>query len=69
MARRSNYGYEKRMKEKAKAEKKAKKREKKLEKKDGEEEVVEDPMIAPIDPADLGLDTVPDDASKDDEDK
>lgn len=76
MARRSNYGYEKRMKEKAKAEKKAKKREKKLEKKDGEEgaeetveDVVEDdPMIAPIDPSDLGLDSVERDDTGDDDD-
>lgn len=59
MARRSNYGYEKRMKEKLKAEKKAKKREKKQEKKEGEEGT-DDPMIAPIDPADLGLESTGD---------
>lgn len=55
MARRSNYGFEKRQKEKLKAEKKAKKLEKRQERKDAVEGGDEDPMIAPIDPADLGL--------------
>ncbi|HKK69745.1 MAG TPA: hypothetical protein VKA86_00910 [Candidatus Krumholzibacteria bacterium] len=58
MARRSNYGFEKRQKEKLKREKKQKKLERKLEKKESEAngEAGEDPSIAPIDPADLGLD-------------
>lgn len=56
MARRSNYGFEKRQKEKLKAEKKAKKLEKRQERKDAGVEAEDDPMIAPIDPADLGLD-------------
>lgn len=62
MARRANYGYEKRLKEKKKAEKREKKREEKLARKEAEEngtaetvDVEEDPSIAPIDPADLGL--------------
>jgi len=61
MARRANYGYEKRLKEKKKAEKREKKREEKQARKEAEENGTaptlegEDPTIAPIDPADLGL--------------
>jgi hypothetical protein len=59
MARRTNYGFNKRQKEKQKAEKAERKREKKLERKEGDEAdqvVPGDDTIAPIDPADLGLD-------------
>lgn len=62
MARRTNYGFNKRQKEKQKQEKAERKREKRLERSAAEEsgDVVEiapedDPSIAPIDPADLGL--------------
>jgi hypothetical protein len=59
MAKRTNFGFNKRQKEKQKAEKAALKREKRLERKSAEEagEITpeNDPMIAPIDPADLGL--------------
>lgn len=61
MARRTNYSFNKRQKEKLKQEKAEKKREKRLERKAMEEagEIPpdEDPTIAPIDPADLGLPT------------
>jgi hypothetical protein len=60
MARRTNYGFNKRQKEKQKAEKAELKREKKRERKEAEEagEIApeDDLTIAPIDPADLGLD-------------
>jgi hypothetical protein len=62
MARRTNYNFEKRQREKKKARKKEIKREQKQERKDGSEieetpaSPYGDPEIAPIDPADLGLD-------------
>lgn len=60
MARRPNFGFDKRQKEKQKREKKAQKREKKMERKEaeaaGEIEPQDGPEIAPIDPTDLGLD-------------
>lgn len=58
MARRTNYGFEKRKKEKEKQERALKKRERKQERKDAEEAGLTpetDPSIVPIDPADLGL--------------
>ena len=59
MARRTNYTFDKRVKEKKKAEKAERKREKRLERKAAEEagevEPTKGPEIAPIDPADLGL--------------
>lgn len=60
MARRTNFGFDKRQKEKLKQEKAAKKRERRLERKearDSGEATAEDSLvIAPLDPADLGLD-------------
>ncbi len=61
MARRPNYGFEKRQKEKQKAAKAERKREKRQEKKEAEEAARKldpdhDPTVAEIDPADLGLD-------------
>ncbi len=58
MAKRTNYGFNKRQKEKQKQEKAERKREQRLARKEGEGEdavVPEDPDIVPIDPADLGL--------------
>jgi len=59
MARRTNYGFEKRKKEKEKQERALKKRERRLERKEAEEagklDPDFDPSIVPIDPADLGL--------------
>lgn len=69
MARRTNYGFNKRQKEKQKQEKAERKREKRLEKTAAEEAaaeggvegetpeptIVDDPSIVAIDPADLGL--------------
>lgn len=69
MARRTNYSFEKRKKEKEKQERAQKKRERKLERKEaqeaGELDPDFDPSIAPIDPADLGLEPRAD--SSDDE--
>ena len=60
MAKRTNFGFNKRQKEKQKQEKAARKREKRLERKtageEGEVSPENDPTIAPVDPADLGLD-------------
>ncbi|RKZ13690.1 hypothetical protein DRQ53_05955 [bacterium] len=59
MARRTNFGFDKRQKEKLKQEKAAKKRERRQERKEAREAgeiTIEDSLvIAPVDPADLGL--------------
>lgn len=59
MAKRTNFGFNKRQKEKQKQEKAALKRERRQERKNAEEagEITpeNDPMIAPVDPKDLGL--------------
>jgi hypothetical protein len=59
MARRTNYGFDKRQKEKQRQEKQAQKRQLRQERKEAREsgEITEDDtmLIAPVDPADLGL--------------
>jgi len=71
MARRTNYGFDKRQKEKQKQEKAEKKRQLRQERKEAREAgqiTVDDTMvIAPVDPADLGLDDAGDEAKKDEE--
>jgi hypothetical protein len=59
MARRTNYTFNKKKKEREKAEKAERKRERRLERKEAEENGTSqgDPDIIPIDPADLGLDS------------
>lgn len=57
MARRTNYTFNKKLKEKEKAEKAERKRERRLERKEAEANGQADPDIIPIDPADLGLDS------------
>jgi hypothetical protein len=72
MARRTNYGFDKRQKEKLRQEKQEKKRLARQERKEAREsgEITADDtmLIAPLDPADLGLDEEPEaDDSKDTE--
>lgn len=63
MARRTNYGFDKRQKEKQRQEKQEKKRllrqERKELKETGEITTDDTMVIAPLDPADLGLDGEP----------
>jgi hypothetical protein len=70
MARRTNYTFDKRQKEKQKAEKAQKKRERRQEKKEmresGETTAEDNMVIAPLDPEDLGLPAEDEDGSDDD---
>ena len=71
MARRTNYGFDKRQKEKMRQAKAEKKRLERAERKEAREagEITQDDsmLIAPLDPADLGLPAAETDAQ--DEDK
>ena len=68
MARRTNYGFDKRQKEKQRQEKQEQKRQARQERKEAREsgELTEDDsmLIAPIDPSDLGLPTEDEDQDK-----
>ena len=71
MARRTNYGFDKRQKEKQRQAKAEKKRLERAERKEAREsgEITQDDsmLIAPIDPADLGLPPEDEGESSDDE--
>lgn len=71
MARRTNYGFDKRQREKQKQAKAEKKRLERQERKEAREsgEITQDDtmLIAPLDPADLGLPAEEDDSSDEDE--
>jgi len=71
MARRTNYGFDKRQKEKMRQAKAEKKRLERAERKEAREagEITQDDsmLIAPLDPSDLGLPAEADDAPDKDE--